>query len=302
MNRTEGDISIAVPAYEPWRPVPEDRTAVFGLPGDPKDPSTSLDSGWGICQKPMLGPLFISKFIEVTPITEAERTALQQVLGVEITNPVKEKIDNAIRQITTHVALKEKLPSWEAFEKHQGEVIAAVQLLLDLFDSTSHEVIDGVPSVDQTLGAHIALLLSKSPSEQKISELTSRLRPVLDACKQVMDEIKFRKSTRGPKTDIAFDVFCNEIIDIARVAKADLALPSPRDTTASRTTNEKTPSFLEFVQQVIEFAATHGTAALNSTPLTDDEKGSAINILNGYKTKTRRTLADDLRAAIADAA
>src|ERR1035437_1148280 len=175
MNRTEGDISIAVPAYEPWRPVPEDRTAVFGLPGDPKDPSTSLDSGWGICQKPMLGPLFISKFIEVTPITEAERTALQQVLGVEITNPVKEKIDNAIRQITTHVALKEKLPSWEAFEKHQGEVIAAVQLLLDLFDSTSHEVIDGVPSVDQTLGAHIALLLSKSPSEQKISELTSRL-------------------------------------------------------------------------------------------------------------------------------
>jgi hypothetical protein len=84
MNRTEGDISIAVPAYEPWRPVPEDRIAVFGLLGDPKDPYTSLDSGWGICQKPMLGLLFFSRFVEVTPITEGERTTLQQVLRLRI--------------------------------------------------------------------------------------------------------------------------------------------------------------------------------------------------------------------------
>jgi hypothetical protein len=110
MSRT-ADISIAVPAYEPWRPATEDRIAVFGLLGDPKDPNTSLDSGWGICQKPMLGPLFFSRFVEVTPITEGERTTLQQVLGVEITDSVKEKIDNAIQQITAHVALKQKLPS-----------------------------------------------------------------------------------------------------------------------------------------------------------------------------------------------
>jgi len=189
MSRT-ADISIAVPAYEPWRPATEDRIAVFGLLGDPKDPYTSsLDSGWGICQKPMLGPLFFSRFVEVTPITEGERTTLQQVLGVEITDSVKEKIDNAIQQITTHVALKEKLPSWEAFEKHQGEVIAAVQLLLNLFDSMSHEVIDGVPSVDQTLGAHIALLLSGSPKEQQIPELTRRLRIVFDACTCVPERL-----------------------------------------------------------------------------------------------------------------
>ena len=299
MSRT-ADISIAVPAYEPWRPATDDRIAVFGLLGDPKDPSTSLDSGWGICQKPMLGPLFFSRFVEVTPITEGERTTLQQVLGVEITDSVKEKIDNAIQQITTHVALKEKLPSWKAFEKHQGNVIAAVQLLLNLFDSMSHEVIDGVPSVDQTLGAHIALLLSGSLKEQQIPELTRRLRIVFDACKHVMQEIKTRKSTRGPKTQIAFDVFCSEMIDIARVAKADVTLPSPRDMKASRATNKKN-SFLEFVQQVIEFAATHGTAALESAALINEEKRAAMNILNGYKRKTRRTLADKLRAAMVPA-
>ena len=300
MNRTEGDISIAVPAYEPWRPVPEDRIAVFGLPGDPKDPSTSLDLAWGVYHKPILGPLFLSRFVEVTPITEGERTTLQQVLEVEITDPVKKKIDNAIQQITTHVALKEKLPSWESFEKHQGEVIVAVQLLLNLFDSMSHEVINGVLSVDQTLGAHIALLLSGSWEEQRIPELTRRLRPVLDACKKVMDEIKTRKSTKGPKADIAFDIFCNELIDIALDAKADLTLPSPRDMKASRATNKKN-SFLEFVQQVIEFAATHGTAALESAALINEEKRAAMNILNGYKRKTRRTLADKLRAAMVPA-
>src|ERR1035437_2235242 len=67
---------IVVAAYKPWRPATEDRIAVFGLLGDPKDPNTSLDSGWGICQKPMLGPLFFSRFVEVTPITEGERTTL----------------------------------------------------------------------------------------------------------------------------------------------------------------------------------------------------------------------------------
>jgi hypothetical protein len=212
---------------------------------------------------------------------------------------VKKKIDNAIQQITTHVALKEKLPSWESFEKHQGEVIVAIQLLLNLFDSMSHEVIDGVPSVDQTLGAHIALLLSGSPKEQQIPELTRRLRIVFDACKHVMQEIKARKSTRGPKTQIAFDVFCSEMIDIARVAKADVALPPPRNTKTLKngTTSKTNASFLEFVQQLIEVAAKHGTAALESAPLTNQEKRAAMNILNGYKIKPRRSIADDLRAA-----
>jgi hypothetical protein len=301
MSRT-ADISIAVPAYEPWRPATEDRIAVFGVLGDPKDPSTSLDSGWGICQKPMLGPLFFSKFVEVTPVTEGERTTLQEMLGVEITDPAKEKINNAIQQITTHVALKDKLPNWKRFEERQEGVILAVETLLMLFDSISHKVIDGLPSVDQTLGAHIALLLSKSSKEQKIPELTSHLRVVLDACKQVLHEIKSRKSMKGPKTDVALDVFCNEMIDIARVAKADITLPSPRDTAASKegATNTMNPSFLKFVQQVIELAAKKGSAALESASLTDEEKRAAMNILNQYKNKTRRTLADDLRAAMAD--
>jgi hypothetical protein len=253
---------------------------------------------------PMLGPLFLSRFVEVTPITAGECAILQQVLGVEITDLVKKKIDNAIQQITTHVALKQKLPSWELFEERQKEVILAVETLLMLFDSISHKVIDGVPSVDQTLGAHIALLLSKSPKEQKIPELTSRLRVVLGACKQVLHEIKSRKSTKGPKTDIAFGVFCSEMIDIARVAKADVTLPSPRNTKASKqgATNTMHPSFLKFVQQVIELAAKEGTAALESAPLIDEEKRAAMNILNGYKKKKRRTIADDLRAAIAETA
>jgi hypothetical protein len=163
----------------------------------------------------------------------------------------------------------------------------------------SHKVIDGVPSVDQTLGAHIALLLSKSPKEQKIPELTRRLSIVFDACKHVMQEIKTRKSTRGPKTQIAFDVFCSEMIDIARVAKADVTLPAPRKkkTLKNGTTSKTNASFLEFVQQLIELAAKHGTAALESAPLTDQEKRTAMNILNGYKKKKRRTIADDLRAA-----
>lgn len=179
MNRPEGENSIAVPAYEPWRPAVEDRIAVFGLTGDPKDSSTSLDLAWGICEKPMLGPLFFCGFVEVASITSAERTTLQEMLGVEIADPVKEKIDNAIQQLTTHIALKEKLPNWELFEERQEEVILAIELLLMLFDSMFHKVIDGVPSVDQTLGAHIALLLSNFPNEQKIPELTSRLQEFL---------------------------------------------------------------------------------------------------------------------------
>jgi hypothetical protein len=304
MIRPESNIPIAVPAYEPWRPAVEDRVVVFGLLGDPKDPSTPLDSAWGICEKPMLSPLFLFGFVEVTPISSDERTTLQEMLKVEITERVKEKIENAIQQITTHVALKDKLPTWELFEKRQEEVILALELLLTLFASMSHKVIDGVPSVDQTLGSHIDLLLSKSPREQKVFELTSRLRVVLGVCKQVLHEIKTRKSTRGPKTDIAFDVFCNEMIDIARVANADITLPSPRDMTPPKegATNKINSSFLQFVRQVIELAAKKGVAALESASLTDDEKRAAMIILNGYKNKTRRTLADDLRVATADAA
>ncbi len=104
MSRTESEICIAVPAYEPWRPVAEDLIVAFGIPGNPKDPSTSLDSAWGIYEKPMLGPLFFYGFIDVTPITPDERTTLQETLGTEITDPVKQKIDNAIQQLTTHLA------------------------------------------------------------------------------------------------------------------------------------------------------------------------------------------------------
>jgi hypothetical protein len=62
------------------------------------------------------------------------------------------------------------------------------------------------------------------------------------------------------------------------------------------------PSFLKFVQQVIELAAKEGTAALESATLNDEEKRTTMNILNGYKNKTRRTITDDLRAAMVDAA
>ncbi len=304
MIRPESNIPIAVPAYEPWRPAVEDRVAVFGLPGDPKDPSTPLDSAWGISEKPMLSPLFLLRFVEVAPISSDERATLQQMLKVDITDPVKEKIENAIQQLTTHVALKHKLPIWELFEKRQEEVILALERLIMLFASMSNKIIDGVLSVDQTLGSHVALLLSKSPGGQKIPELTIALSVVLGACKQVLHEIKTQKSTRGPKVDIAFDVFCNEMIDVARVANLDITLPSPRDMTpAKEGAPEKiNSSFLMFVRQVIELAARKGAAAIELVSLTEEEKRAVTNILNGYKLKTDRTLADDLRAAMADAA
>jgi hypothetical protein len=47
MSRT-ADISIALPAYEPWRPVQGEHIAVFGLEANPNDPSTPTDSAWGI--------------------------------------------------------------------------------------------------------------------------------------------------------------------------------------------------------------------------------------------------------------
>lgn len=302
MSRT-ADISIALPAYEPWRPVQGEHIAVFGLEANPNDPSTPTDSAWGICEQPMVGPLFLSDFLTISPLTLGEREALQRALGVEITDTAKEEIKTAIQQLATSVALNSRLPSWDQFESHLNKLIVTTKFVIDFLKCATERVVNGAPTVDQTLAAHIALLLSESAKQQNIPEMIKRIRIMLDACDHVQNDIKNRKSTRGPKEDIAFNIFCRAMINFGHIANADLTFLSPKTikTKTSQTrlrAKESKDSFIQFIKQVVTLASQKGGAAIDDADLSDNEKRTAKNYLNDYKNKTRRTITDNLRSAM----
>jgi hypothetical protein len=285
MIRSEKTL-IVIPAYEAWRPREGDQVAIFGLRGDPNDPTTSWECAWGIRRKARLSPLFLHGFIDVVPLTGSEREKLQDVLGVEITELAKEQLEIAIQQLTTHVALKSKLPTLKRLDAHLRKAIQATNILIDLFDSRSQPILNGVPSIDQTIASHVVLALPDFPQERQILEITNRIQTLRDVLRQVLRDTKPR---RGPKADIAFHVFCMALIDIGHTIKADLTLPTRK--------TSKNVNFVNFVRQVISLVSENGTAAIDKAPLSKEEKRIAQNKLRSYVDKSRRTLCDALRAA-----
>lgn len=300
-----GSVSFAFPAYEWWRPAEGDDVAVFGLSGNPNDPSTPLESGWAICKTPMLSPLCISNFIAVAPLTTDECNMLRNALGVEIKDVAKEKIEVAIQQLITSAALKSRLPSWEKFDTCLEKTIKSIEFVIAVLASTGEGINNGVLSVEQTVAAHLALRLSDSNHRQKIPEVIKLSRAMREVCVRMLDEAKTSKSTRGAKRNIPFYLFCMAMINVGQIANAGLSLPSPSTKSNKKGQKSKTfcnsdrsePSFLRFVCEVVNLVKTKSTEAFGKSALSDDEKRTALNILSGYTCKTDRTIADNLRAA-----
>jgi hypothetical protein len=294
MIRSENTF-IAVPAYEAWRPKEGDQVAVFGLAGDPNDRSTSWECAWAMRRMPTFGPLLLRGFIEVASVNESERKSLQDLIGIEVNGLAKEKIDAAIQQLTTHVALKTKVPTWAQLASRLQKIVTATDTIINVFNGLSQRVISGVPSVDQTIGAHVTLALPDFPPERKIFEIIERIRVLRTAADHVLRDTENKKSERGPKMDVPFHVFCMAMIDVGHFMNIDLSLPSPRQ--SSKTAAAQGGRFIEFVQQVIEIASQHGITAIDQAALSQEEKTTAKIILRSYTRKTRRAIADRLRAA-----
>jgi hypothetical protein len=86
----------------------------FSPSGDPRIKSTSLKSAFFVPSQIPIGPLLLSDFVTVAPLTPKQCSALQKTLGVTLTKAAREEIDGAIHRMVATIALSARIPDWSA--------------------------------------------------------------------------------------------------------------------------------------------------------------------------------------------
>jgi hypothetical protein len=297
-RRKSGWLPFVVPVHFNWRPHVGDRVVTYSPTGDPRDCSTSLEpayiAGPEVGPKVPVGPLLLSGFIDVEPLTDEECRSLEARLGVPITTATREEIDAAIYRMSATIALSARIPSWDAFRRRLQAIIKSGQ---DCINATQQFVRMADPSVvveSKTKGAlsldqAVKTYLSLAGIGDSLMDI--KLQAILAACHQGLEEVGPRASKRGPKgSTLALWRFLQSIETATKLSEVRTTLPS--DSIREKFGPEKSTAPFDFGRQCLEFAIAKGKAAIGAASLSDSERTNAERVLShlgSYTIKTRKS-------------
>jgi hypothetical protein len=253
-----------------------DPVEVFSPSGDPRIKSTSLESAYAIPLQIPIGPLLLSDFVTVAPLTDEQCSALQKTLGVTLTKAAREEIDSEIHRMVATIALAARIPGWGTFRKRLGEIIKygqtckkAAEQFVQMTDprSLGKDKPKGALSVDQAVKTYLSL----TSIEDSIVQVN--IDTILETCRRGLKEVEPRASKRGKKSNIALARFLHTVELAAQLSGGPTTLPS----NAIRETDAlpSTASFFRFGCECLNIAITNGKVAITAASLANDERSRA---------------------------
>jgi hypothetical protein len=280
-RRKSSWLPVALPINSTRKPRVGDSVMAFSPSGDPRIKSTSLKSAFFVPSQIPIGPLLLSDFVTVAPLTPKQFSALQETLGVTLTKAAREEIDGAIHRMVTTIALFARIPDWSAFRERLGAIIESGQTCKKAAEqfvqiigpgSLGKENPKGALSVYQAVETYLSLAGIKD------SIVQVDIDAILEASQRGLNEVKPRASKTGKEPNIALARFLNTIEIAAQLSAGPTTLPSNqiREKAALPST---TPLF-RFGRECLKIAITNGKAAITAASLTDDERSRADEIFS----------------------
>lgn len=286
-RRKSGWLPFVVPVHSGWQPRVGDKVLTFSPAGDPRDSSTSLEQAYIVPPKTPIGPLLLSNFIDVVPLSDDQFHFLQKTLGAAITEETRDEIDAAIRRLVTTIALSARIPGWDAFRKRLQAIIKsgqdcikAAQQFVQMTDPSF--VVEGNPKGALSLDRAVKQYLSLAGFKNSIVEIN--IDAILAACQQGLQEVEPRASSRGPKgNNLMLWRFLQSVETAAKESGGPMRLPSDR--IREETAPQSTTPLFDFGRECLKIAISNGKVAIGAASLADDEKVQAermLSYLNKY--------------------
>lgn len=281
-------VPFAIPVNSEWRPRVGDSIDTISPAGDPRHRSTLLKAAYLVSPNVPIGPMLLSDFINVAPLTDGQCRALQEQLGAVFIKTSREEIDAAIYRLVATIALSARIPNWRAFRVRLRAIIKSGQDCLrnarqfvQMTDpgSLRNDKPKGALSVDHAVKMH--LLLAGLDG----CNVNVQINAILETCQRGLDEVEPRASKRGPKVNhLALRRFLQSVESAARSSRGPMALPSDaiREHSGSRAT---TPLF-RFGRECLKLAITNGRAAIVAPQLADVERAHAQQVFDHLDTYT----------------
>ena len=292
-RRKSSWLPVALPINSTRKPRVGDSVKVFSPSGDPRTTSTSLKSAFFVPSQIPIGPLLLSDFVTVEPLTDEQSSNLEKMLGVPLTKAAREEIDGAMHRMVATIALSARIPGWGAFRERLRAIIKsgqtckkAAEQFVQIVGSGSlrKERPKGALSVDQAVENYLSLACIKDSVVQVNIDAT------LETCQRALDEVEPRASKPGKKFNIALACFLSTIEIAAQLSDGPTKLPSNR-IREEAALSSTTPLF-RFGREFLAIAITNGKAAITAASLTDGERSRADEIfskLGKYITGSRKS-------------
>ena len=294
-RRKSGWLPFVVPVHSDWRPRVGNKVVTYSPTGDPRDRSTSLKSAYiaGPESGLTVGPLLLSDFIDVAPLTEEECRLLQATLGVPITPAAREELDTAIQRVVATIALSARIPSWDAFRtrlqaiiKSGQDCIKAAQQFVRMAEPRliEEDKPKGALSLDQAVKTYLSL------TRVGHSVMDIDIGAILASCKQGLEEVEPRASKRGTKGTLALWWFLRSVEKAAKLSEGQTTLPS--DQIRETDGPEKSTALFDFGRECLKIAVRNGRAAIHTASLSDSERADAEKVLShldSYTIETRKS-------------
>ena len=271
-RRKSSWLPVALPINSTRKPRVGDSVKVFSPSGDPRIKSTSLKSAFFVPSQIPIGPLLLSDFVTVEPLTDEQSSNLEKMLGVPLTKAAREEIDGAMHRMVATIALSARIPGWGAFRERLNAILESGQICKKAAEqfvqiigpgSLGKEKPKGALSVDQAVETYLSLAGFKSIVQVDIDA-------ILETCQRALDEVKPRASKRGPKSNIALDNFLDAIETVAQSSGAPIKLPS--DNIRGKGEPRRLTALFRFGRECLKIAITNGERAIAAASLTDDER------------------------------
>jgi hypothetical protein len=251
----------------------------FSPSGDPRSKSTSLESAFFVSSKIPIGPLLLSDFVTVEPLTDEQSSNLEKMLGVPLTKAAREEINSAVHRMAVTIALAARIPGWGAFRERLNAILESGQICKNAAEqfvqiispgSLGKEKPQGALSVYQAVETYLSLAGIKD------SIVQVNIESILNTCKQALKEIEPRASRRQP-TNIGLANFLRTIDVISENSGVKPSLPPDR----VRERNEpRLTRHFQFGRECLKITITKGRASVATAPLTDEEQLHAENIFS----------------------
>jgi hypothetical protein len=292
-RRKSSWLPAALPINSTRKPRVGDPVMAFSPSGDPRIKSTSLKSAFFVLSQIPIGPLLLSDFVTVAPLTPKQCSALQKTLGVPLTKTACEEIDSALHRMVATIALAARIPGWGAFRERLGAIIESGQTCIkaaqqfEQMTRTQPPLKDkpkGALSVDQAVKKYLALAVIKD------SILNINIDAILETCQTAIKEVEPRASKSGPKQNIALDHFLHTVELAAQLSGGPITLPS--NAIRERDALPYTTPLFRFGRECLKIAITNGKSAITAASLTDDERSRADEIfskLGKYITGSKKS-------------
>ena len=244
--------------------------------GDPSITSTSLKAAFSVSPQIPIGPLLLSDFVTVEPLTAKQCSALQETLGVPLIKSAREEIDAAMHRMVATIALSARIPGWGAFRERLNAIIKsgqtcikAAQQFVQMTDprSLGKDKPKGTLSVDQAVKTYLSLAGFKD------SVVQVNINAILEACQRGLKEVEPRASKTGKKPNIALARFLHTVEVAAQLSGGPTTIPSNK--IREKDELPSTTSFFRFGRECLKIAITNGKAAMTAASLADDERSRA---------------------------